>query len=101
MDAIQVFVKGGPESGELAYPEIVAASRDRVAIDSIGLALLRHFGAGPPLNRGSIFDQEQLKRAAELGLGIKSEREIQLLADDRESRSMATQLENALKENFQ
>ena len=98
MDAIEVFVKGGPESGELAYPEVVAASRDRVALDSVGVALLRHFGAESPLNRGAIFEQEQLKRAVELGLGVKSGKEIQLLADDKESCSMAAQLENSLKE---
>jgi hypothetical protein len=86
------------ESGELAYPEVVAASRDRVALDSVGVALLRHFGAESPLNRGAIFDQEQLKRAVELGLGVKTGKEIQFLADDKESRSMAAQLENALKE---
>jgi uncharacterized protein (DUF362 family) len=98
MDAIEAFVKGGPESGAVVYPEIVAASRDRVAIDSVGVALLRHYGAESPLNRGSIFEQEQLKRAVELGLGVKSGNEIQLIADDKESRSMAAQLENWLKE---
>jgi uncharacterized protein (DUF362 family) len=98
MDAIEAFVKGGPESGAVAYPEVVAASRDRVAIDSVGVALLRHYGAESPLNRGSIFEQEQLKRAVELGLGVKSGNEIQLIADDKESRSMAAQLENWLKE---
>ena len=39
----------------------------RMILDCIGLALLCHFGAGSPLNRGSIFEQEQLKQAAELG----------------------------------
>lgn len=98
LDAIQVFVSGGPESGELAYPEVIAASRDRVALDSIGLALLRHFGAGFPLNQGSVFQQEQLKRAVELGLGVKTEKDMILLADDNASRSIASQLENLLKE---
>ncbi|MBN1568487.1 MAG: DUF362 domain-containing protein [Acidobacteria bacterium] len=99
MDAIEVFIKGGPESGELAGPEIIAASKDRVAIDSVGLAILRHYGAGSPLSRGAIFEQAQLKRAVELGLGVKSGKEIQLLANDKESRSIAAQLENALTEN--
>jgi uncharacterized protein (DUF362 family) len=96
MDAIQVFIKGGPESGELACPEIIAASRDRIALDAVGVAVLRHFGAGYPLNRGSVFEQPQLKRAVELGLGVKSGKGIRLLADDRDSRSTAAQLENLL-----
>ncbi len=98
MDAIQIFIKGGPESGELAHPGIIAASRDRVALDAVGLALLRQFGAGAPLNRGAIIEQKQLKRAVDLGLGIKSVKEIDLLTRDKESRSVADQIENVLKE---
>ena len=79
MDAIQVFVNGGPERGDLAYPEMMAASRDRVAIDAAGVALLRLHGAGPPLSRGMVFEQEQLTRAIELELGAKSVQEIQFL----------------------
>jgi uncharacterized protein (DUF362 family) len=99
MDAIEIFVKGGPESGELAYPGIIAASRDRVALDAVGLALLRNSGVGFPLNQGAILKQAQLRRAVELGFGIRSEKEITLVADDRGSRSMAFQLENLLQEN--
>ena len=98
MDAIQVFVRGGPESGELANPEVIAASRDRVALDSVGLALLRHYGAGYGWNRGPVLAQEQLKRAVELGLGIKSEKEIHFLTDDKASRSVADILLNIFNE---
>jgi uncharacterized protein (DUF362 family) len=96
MDAIQVFIKGGPESGELAHPGMVAASRDRVALDSVGLALLHHFGAEVPVSQGAILAHEQLKRAVELGFGIKSEKEIQFLTLDKAGQSMAAQLEGIL-----
>jgi len=72
----------------------------RMILDCIGLALLCHFGAGSPLNRGSIFEQEQLKQAAELGLGVQSTKEIRLLADDKESRAMVNILEALLSENY-
>jgi uncharacterized protein (DUF362 family) len=98
MDAVQVFIKGGPESGELADSGVIAASWDRVALDAVGLALLRHHGAGPPLNRGAIFDQEQIKRAAELGLGVRSAKGIDLLTDDGESRILALRLDALLEE---
>jgi uncharacterized protein (DUF362 family) len=97
MDAIQVFIKGGPESGELANPGIVAASRDRVALDSVGLALLHHFGAEVLASPGAILAQEQLRRAVELGFGIKSEKEILFLTQDTASKSMADQLEAVLR----
>jgi uncharacterized protein (DUF362 family) len=98
MDAMQVFIRGGPERGELADPGVIAASRDRVALDAVGLALLRYHGAGFPLNRTTIFNQEQIKRAAELGLGAGSANKIRLLTSDAESRDIATKLGNILLE---
>jgi uncharacterized protein (DUF362 family) len=97
MDAIQVFVNGGPERGDLAYPEMIAASQDRVAIDAAGVALLRLHGAGPPLSRGTVFDQDQLKRAVELELGAKSVQEIQFLTSDDTGSRLAAQITASLE----
>jgi uncharacterized protein (DUF362 family) len=99
MDAIQSFIIGGPESGESANPEILLASRDRVALDAVGMAILQHYGAEAPLRDQTIFDQGQIKRAVELGLGAQSAEEISLVADDRESRSVAAKLESLLKKD--
>ncbi len=99
MDAVQAFIKGGPETGELADSRVIAASTDRVALDAVGLALLRQLGAGFPLNQGSIFNQEQIKRATELGLGARSGKDIRLLTDDNESRMLALKLETLLNES--
>jgi uncharacterized protein (DUF362 family) len=98
MDAVQSFINGGPESGELADSEIIAASRDRVALDATGLAILRHFDNGRRLSRESIFKQEQIKRAVELGLGARSEKEILLITDDEASGAFATRLTDLLSE---
>ena len=104
MDATQIFVDGGPERGERAFPGLVAASRDRVAIDAVGVALLRLYGAGHPLNKGDIFDLEQLKRGAELKLGVQSAEEIEVIPGNQEAQSLATQLKGLLlnthKENW-
>jgi uncharacterized protein (DUF362 family) len=98
MDAIQVFAKGGPESGEVANPGIVAASRDRVALDAVGVAILQQFGAKTLMDQGPIFEQEQLKRAVELKLGVPSAKDIQLLLEDKDSRFVAAKLESMLQE---
>ncbi len=91
-DASRVFIDGGPERGDLAYPEVLLASRDRVAMDALGVALLRLHGAVGPVSKGSVFEQAQIKRAAELNLGAKSPKEINILARDDSSRKLASQL---------
>jgi uncharacterized protein (DUF362 family) len=98
MDAMQVFVKGGPESGELASPGIIAASRDRVALDAVGVGILQQFGSQTLLDQGAVFEQEQLKRAAELKLGVQAAKDIRLRADDKESRFIAAKLANLLND---
>ncbi len=92
MDAIEVFVEGGPESGETVRACVVAASRDRVALDAAGVALLRINGAGSPLNRMAVFDQEQIKRAVELKLGAGSLEAIRFLTQDQASGALALQI---------
>ena len=99
MDAVQTFIEGGPESGRTAEPGIIAASRDRVALDATGIAILRHFGAGFPLDHGAVFDQKQIKRSVELGLGVRSARQIRLITGDDESRILASRLKNLLDDS--
>ena len=97
MDAIQSFIVGGPESGESATPGVLLASRDRVALDAVGMSILQHFGAESSLPEEVIFDHQQIKRAVELELGAQSAEEIRLVTDDSESRALAAILENLLK----
>jgi hypothetical protein len=59
--------------------------------------VLRLHGAGPPLSRGTVFDQEQLKRAVELELGAKSVQEIQFLTSDDPGRRLAAQITAGLE----
>jgi uncharacterized protein (DUF362 family) len=95
MDAMQVFTSGGPETGELAAPEVVLASSDRVAIDAAGVALLRLEREAPVqlLNSRAVYEQDQLKRAAELNLGAKTVNEIRFLTADARGAMLASQLE--------
>jgi uncharacterized protein (DUF362 family) len=79
MDGIKIFTSDGPEKGATAEPNLMLASRDRVAIDAVGAAILRHYGASGAVAKGKVFDQEQIHRAAELGIGARSESEVKLV----------------------
>ncbi len=100
MDAMQAFVTGGPDTGEIANPDVVLASSDRLAIDAAGVALLRlqRDLPGEPINLRPIYDQDQLKRAIELNLGARNATEIRFLTADTRSALLATQLESNLQE---
>jgi len=95
MDAVEVFVTGGPERGETAVMDIIAASRDRVALDAVGFAILLHAGARMG-EYVSVFEQAQLKRAAELNLGVNSPEKIRIVSDDNIGRPLASRLESIL-----
>lgn len=96
LDGVEAFVSGGPESGKRVWAEVVLAGTDRVAIDAVGVALLRHFGTTPEVSRGPIFQQEQIARAVELGLGVKGPEEIQLITGDPESEAYAARVREVL-----
>lgn len=85
LDGVDAFVNGGPARGTLVQPGVILAGNDRVAIDAVGVAILRSLGTTPEVSRGRIFEQDQIARAVELGLGVKSADQIQLVTGDSES----------------
>ena len=92
LDGIQAFTNGGPEQGKMVQSNVILAGTDRVAIDAVGVALLRHFGTTPEVSQGDIFDQEQIARAVQLKIGVSSPKQIELVTDDRESAEYAKQI---------
>ncbi len=86
LDGIDAFVDGGPMTGKRAKGSVFLASTDRVAIDAVGVAVLKSLGSNAQIMRPAIFDQPQLARAAELGLGASSARQIDVFAADDQSR---------------
>ena len=82
MDAIDVFVDGGPSHGERAKGNVVLASTDRVAMDAVGVAILKVLGSNAAIVNPKIFEQEQIARAVELALGASSPSEIDVLPVD-------------------
>jgi uncharacterized protein (DUF362 family) len=97
LDGVEAFVDGGPHVGTRVKANVMLAGTDRVAIDAVGVAVLRLLGTTPEVSRGKIFEQDQIKRAAELGVGVKSAREIEVVTGDRESEEMAQKVRGELK----
>jgi uncharacterized protein (DUF362 family) len=96
LDGVDAFIQGGPAQGTRAEANVILAGNDRVAIDAVGIAILRLFGTTPELSQGRIFEQEQIARAVELGLGINAPDEIQLVTGDPESEAFAEQVSDIL-----
>ncbi|HLF48125.1 MAG TPA: DUF362 domain-containing protein [Methylomirabilota bacterium] len=83
LDGMEAFVSGGPEAGGKASPGVIIAGTDRVAVDAVGVAVLRLYGVAGEVAQGPIFGQEQIARAVELGLGVGGPEAIELVTDDR------------------
>ena len=96
LDGVEAFVDGGPHDGSRVTAEVVLAGTDPVAIDAVGVALLRHYGTTPEVSRGRIFEQEQIARAVELGLGVSGPDDIELVTEDSESRDYAQRIRETL-----
>jgi uncharacterized protein (DUF362 family) len=96
LDGVDAFTKGGPAQGTRVKTNVILAGNDRVAIDAVGVAILRLFGTTPEVSQERIFEQDQIARAVELGLGINSPDEIQLVTDDPESEAFAKQVSDIL-----
>jgi uncharacterized protein (DUF362 family) len=88
LDGIDTFVDGGPMTGTPARGNVFLASTDRVAIDAVGVAVLKSLGSNRAIMEPPIFEQEQISRAAELGLGAADPSKIQIEAVDEGSREM-------------
>lgn len=97
LDGLEGFTDGGPESGTLVKPQVMLLGTDRVAVDAVGVAILRMYGGNATISRGRVFDQEQIARAARLGVGIQGPDQIDLITDDPESRKIAKRVEEVLK----
>jgi len=96
MDAVEGFSSGGPDQGKLIRPGVIIAGTDRVAIDAVGVALLRSFGTVPDVMNGRIFKQEQIARAAELGVGVTSADRITLIPLDTAGEDVAQRIQHQL-----
>jgi uncharacterized protein (DUF362 family) len=96
MDGIQGFSKGGPEAGTLIEPGVMIAGNDRVAIDAVGVAVLRIYGTTGEVSKGKVFEQEQIARAAELGIGASGAQDIEMIPVNSEAQDICSLLRETL-----
>jgi len=92
LDGVEAFTDGGPSRGELKAGRVMIAGDDRVAVDAVGLAMLKHLGANPAIMGRRIFEQEQMARAVALGLGAPGPDTIDIVTGDADSRACADAL---------
>ncbi len=97
LDGVDAFVDGGPATGKLARASVFLASTDRVAIDATGVAILKLLGSNEAVMKPRIFEQEQIARAVDLGLGAPSAAAIQIIAADQRSLAYADRVSEVLR----
>lgn len=96
LDGIEAFVDKGPMEGPKKRADVILAGSDRIAIDAVGLAILKELGSNRAIMDSAIFAQEQIARAVELGLGVKGPGAIEIVSDDEAGRSYAEKLRQIL-----
>jgi len=99
LDGVDTFVDGGPAVGTRVQANVMLAGDDRIAVDAVGVAILRHLGTTPEVSRGPIFAQEQIARAVELGLGVDSPAKIEIVTGDAESEAYAAVIREILAQD--
>lgn len=92
LDGVAAFTDGGPSQGELKAANVIIAGDDRVAVDAVGVAVLKSLGANDAIMSRRVFDQEQIARAVELKLGVTRPEDIEIVTADAESAALAARL---------
>jgi uncharacterized protein (DUF362 family) len=96
LDGITCFVDQGPMVGTCKDANVFIAGTDKIAIDAVGVAVLRILGTTPEVTNGPIFEQAQIKRAVELGIGISTSEEIEFVTDSPQSERLIEQIKEKL-----
>jgi uncharacterized protein (DUF362 family) len=81
LDGTSAFVSGGPSHGRAVHPRLVIVSRDLLATDVTGLAVLRHHGTEAAIQDYSPWAQPKIRHGIALGLGVTGPDRIDLRAE--------------------
>lgn len=97
LDGVEAFTTGGPDRGNIVAARVMVAGTDRVAVDAVGVAILRLLGTTPEVARGKIFGQDQIARAVELGVdAVRRPGHIKLVTGDAPSAAFARRVRGML-----
>ncbi len=81
LDGTAAFVTGGPADGRVVHPRLVIASRDLLATDVTGLAVLRYHGTDAIIQDHSPWAQPTIRQGVALGLGATGPNEVDIRAE--------------------
>jgi uncharacterized protein (DUF362 family) len=96
LDGLVAFVDEGPMTGPRKDAGIFLAGTDRVAVDAVGVAVLKELGSNDAIMKPAVFAQEQIARAVELGIGVASAAAIDIVTPDAASEAYAEKLRKIL-----
>jgi len=96
LDGLVAFVDEGPMTGPRRDAGIFLAGTDRVAVDAVGVAVLKDLGSNDAIMKPAVFAQEQIARAVELGIGVSSAAGIEIVTADAASEAYADKLRKIL-----
>jgi uncharacterized protein (DUF362 family) len=85
VDGTVSMIEGGPWEGTAEKTGLIIASKDRVAADVVGLGVIKAFGKWARVMEKDVWDQKQIRRAIELGVG-KGRGEIELLTGEGDNK---------------
>jgi uncharacterized protein (DUF362 family) len=78
LDGTKSFVFGGPSHGDAVEGKLVVASRDRIAADVTGVAVLKRYGTERRLQNFSVWENPFIRHGIKIGLGIDSVDKLKL-----------------------
>jgi uncharacterized protein (DUF362 family) len=81
LDGTAAFVLGGPSDGRVVQSRLVVASRDMLATDVAGLAVLRHHGTEAVIQDHSPWTQPKIRYGMALGLGATGPGEVDVRSE--------------------
>jgi uncharacterized protein (DUF362 family) len=96
LDGLVAFVDKGPMTGPRKDAGVFLAGTDRVAVDAVGLAILKELGSNDAIMKTAIFAQDQISWAAQLELGAGSPDDIVIETPDAASEAYADKIRQIL-----
>lgn len=96
LDGVDAFIRGGPARGDLAHPGVILAGTDRIAIDALGVVILKM----NKCNLRKISQTFHLRNAIELGIGIDRPEKIHIITDDDESTRYAQKVHKRVMDQW-
>ncbi|MFA5074037.1 MAG: DUF362 domain-containing protein [Nitrospirota bacterium] len=92
LDGLDAFVDKGPSHGPIKQADVILAGTDRIAIDAVGVAILKELGSNKDIMSKKIFAQDQIAWASKLGLGISRPEDIEIVTDDQAGKNYAEKI---------